>query len=159
RWFNRFKFSLACLLFSGMAFAQGVGTSGDIKGTVSDPSGATIGGGTVTATEVGRGIKHTVNTERDGTYRLIALHPSVYSVSVSKAGFQTEQVKNVTVGIGETLILDFRMKVSSVSESVEVTTEPPVVETERSHQANVINEQYIRDLPINRRDYLTFTLL
>src|SRR5262249_19172708 len=55
--------------------------------------------------------------------------------------------------------LDFHMKLSGVSEAVEVTTEPPVVDTERGHQANVITEQLIQDLPINRRDYLTFTLL
>jgi hypothetical protein len=51
------------------------------------------------------------------------------------------------------------MKVSQVSEQVEVTAEPPVVETERGAQANVVTEQTIRELPINRRDYLTFTLL
>src|SRR5207302_6724336 len=55
--------------------------------------------------------------------------------------------------------VNFPMKVSQVSEQIEVTTEPPVVETERGAQANIVNEQYIRELPINRRDYLTFTLL
>jgi len=51
------------------------------------------------------------------------------------------------------------MKISAGTEVVEVTTEPPAVETELSHQADTVNEQYIRDLPIDRRDYLTFTLL
>src|SRR5260370_15007948 len=51
------------------------------------------------------------------------------------------------------------MKVSQVSEAIEVTTEPLVVETDRGSQANVIDTQLIQDLPINRRDYLTFTLL
>jgi hypothetical protein len=95
----------------------------------------------------------------DGTYLVAGLPAATYSVSAAKTGFQTEVVKSVTVNVGETVVLDFHMKVSQVSEQVEVTTEPPVVDTEKSHQANVINEQYIRELPINRRDYLTFTLL
>src|SRR5262245_60838842 len=88
RLFNLFKLSLACLLVTGMAFAQGVGTSGEIKGTVTDPSGATISSGTVTATDVDKGIKHTVTTDSDGSYRLAALQPAVYSLTVSKSGFQ-----------------------------------------------------------------------
>ncbi len=67
--------------------------------------------------------------------------------------------KNVVVNIGQTSTVNFPMKVSQVSEQVEVTAESPVVETERGGQSNVVNEQTIRDLPMNRRDYLTFTLL
>jgi hypothetical protein len=157
--FNLFRVFVAGLVFSGLAYAQGVGTSGDIKGTVTDPSGAVIGNGTVTATDASKGIKHTATTDSDGQYRITALPPASYSVSVAHAGFQTEIMKGVVVNVGQTTTLDFRLKVSAVSESVEVTTEPPVVETERGSQANVINEQLIQDLPINRRDYLTFTLL
>src|SRR5262249_58715486 len=62
-------------------------------------------------------------------------------------------------GMGKATVLDFKMKLPGVSEEIEETREPPVVEIERTHQANVITEQLIQDLPINRRDYLTFTLL
>ena len=150
---------LACLLLTGMMYAQGVGASGDLKGTVTDPSGAVVTNATVTATDVAKGIKHTVATDNNGQYRLTGLPPASYSVSVSKSGFQPEVAKNVVVNIGQTSTVDFPMKVSQVSEQIEVTTEPPVVETERGAQANVVSEQTIRELPINRRDYLTFTLL
>ncbi|HEX3094457.1 MAG TPA: TonB-dependent receptor, partial [Candidatus Angelobacter sp.] len=150
---------LAGLLLTGMVYAQGVGASGDIRGTVTDPSGAVVTNATVTATDVAKGIKHTVATDNNGQYRLTGLQPAAYSVSVSKSGFQSELAKNVVVNIGQTSTVDFPMKVSQVSEQVEVTAEPPVVETERGAQANVVTEQTIRDLPINRRDYLTFTLL
>ncbi|HEV8181550.1 MAG TPA: TonB-dependent receptor, partial [Candidatus Angelobacter sp.] len=150
---------LAGLLLTGMVYAQGVGASGDIRGTVTDPSGAVVTNATVTATDVAKGIKHTVATDNNGQYRLTGLQPAAYSVSVSKSGFQTELAKNVVVNVGQTSTVDFPMKVSQVSEQVEVTAEPPVVETERGAQANVVTEQTIRDLPINRRDYLTFTLL
>jgi Carboxypeptidase regulatory-like domain len=159
RLFNLFRISLACLLMAGLVHAQGVGASGEIQGTVTDPSGAVISNGTVVVTDLGKGLKRTAPTGSDGTYLVAGLPAATYSVSAAKTGFQTEVVKSVTVHVGETVVLDFHMKVSQVSAQVEVTTEPPVVDTEKSHQANVINEQYIRELPINRRDYLTFTLL
>jgi hypothetical protein len=149
----------ACLLLTGMVYAQGVGASGEIRGTVTDPSGAVVGNASITATDIDKGIKHTVASDGNGQFHLAALPPARYSVSVSKSGFQSEVAKNVVVNVGQTSTVDFPMKVSQVSEQVEVTAEPPVVETERGAQANVINEEAIRELPINRRDYLTFTLL
>jgi hypothetical protein len=147
------------MLLTGMVFAQGIGASGDIRGTVTDPSGAVVTAANVTATDIAKGIKHTVATDANGQYRLTNLQPATYSVSVSKSGFQSELAKNVVVNVGQTSTVDFPMKVSQVSEQVEVTAEPPVVETERGAQANVVTERTIRDLPINRRDYLSFTLL
>ena len=149
----------SCMLLTGMVYAQGVGASGDIRGTVTDPSGAVVSNANVTATDVAKGIKHTVATDNNGQFRLTGLQPATYSVSVSKSGFQSEVAKSVVVNVGQTATVDFPMKVSQVSEEVEVTAEPPVVETERGAQANVVTEQTIRELPINRRDYLTFTLL
>ena len=159
RFVHFLKIFLASMLLTGMVFAQGIGASGDIRGTVTDPSGAVVTGANVTATDIAKGIKHTVATDANGQYRLAGLQPATYSLSVSKSGFQSELAKNVVVNVGQTSTVDFPMKVSQVSEQVEVTAEPPVVETERGAQANVVTEQTIRDLPINRRDYLTFTLL
>ena len=75
------------------------------------------------------------------------------------SGFATEIRRSVTVAIGQTVTSDFKMKPSQVATVVEVTDQPPVVETERGSQADRISQQYIADLPIDRRDYLTFTLL
>jgi hypothetical protein len=159
RLFNLFRVMIAGLVFTGVACAQGVGASGDIRGTVTDPSGAVINNGTVTATDASKGIKHTATTDSDGQYRLAALPPATYNVSVAHSGFQTDIMKGVIVNVGQTANLDFHLKVSPASEQIEVTTEAPLVETEKSAQSNVISQQYIQDLPINRRDYLTFTLL
>jgi hypothetical protein len=153
------RLAVCLLLVASMAHAQGVGASGDIRGTVSDPSGAVVSNATVDVVDAGKGAKRTSTTDSNGQYHVTGLSPSIYTVSISHTGFTTEIQKNVTVTIGETSILDFHLKVSSVAESVEVTTEPPVVEVDRSHQANTITSQLIEDLPINRRDYLTFTLL
>ncbi len=150
---------LCVLGTSVLAHAQGVGASGGITGTVTDPSGAVVPNATVTATEAEKGLKRTSLSDNRGEYQFTALPPASYDVSAQISGFQTAVYKGVIVNVGQTVVLDFHLKVSQTSEQVEVTTEPPVVETEKSHQADTINEQYIRDLPINRRDYLTFALL
>jgi hypothetical protein len=147
------------LLTTGIAFAQGVGSSGDIKGTLTDPTGGVIPKATIVVEDAEKGIRRTSVTDENGQYEFAGLSPSTYRVTAKASGFQTEILKDVVVTVGQTVILDFRMKISAGSEVVEVTTELPVVETERSHQADIVNEQYIMELPIDRRDYLTFTLL
>jgi hypothetical protein len=151
--------AVCLLLLTGLGYTQGVGASGDITGTITDPSGAVVTNATVTATEVEKGLKRTAGTNSSGQYHLAGLSPANYNVSVNAGGFQSEILKGVIVSVGQMVILDFRMKVSQTAESVEVTTELPLVETERGHQADTINQQLITDLPIDRRDYLTYTLL
>jgi len=150
---------LMCTLISGMAVAQGVGSSGDITGTVTDPSGAIVSNATVTVTDIAKGTRHTVTTDASGQFRVMSLLPATYSVNVSKSGFQTEIARAVTVNLGQTSVVDFKMKISQVTEALEVTAEAALVETDKAQQSSVVNEEYIRELPINRRDYLTFTLL
>src|SRR4029077_18611791 len=89
----------------------------------------------------------------------IALPPATYNVTAQHEGFQTELRRGVVVGVGATVVSDFKMKVSQVSVEVEVSDVPAAVETERSSQANSVSQRYVMDLPIDRRDYLTFTLL
>jgi len=142
-----------------MIKAQGVGASGDIKGTVTDPAGAVVSGATVTATDTEKAMNHTAVTEDSGQFRVPNLAPAVYDVSVESKGFETIIRKAITVTVGQTVVVDFQLAVSQTRARVEVTTEPPIVETEKAHQANTITEKYIAELPINRRDYLSFTLL
>src|SRR5579859_6930276 len=151
--------AVCLLLLTGLGYTQGVGASGDITGTITDPSGAVVTNATVTATEAEKGFKRSSATNSSGQYHLAGLSPANYDLSVNAGGFQSQIVKGVVVNVGQMVILDFQLKVSQAAASVEVTTEPPVVETERGHQADTIKQQLITDLPIDRRDYLTYTLL
>src|SRR5580692_486604 len=156
--------SLACafvclLLATSLAQAQGVGSSGDITGTVTDSAGAVLPRVTVSVVDTQTGLKRTAVTDGAGQYRVAGLSPSTYEVSAALPGFATEVRKSLPVAVGQTVISDFRMKPSQVATVIEVTSEPPVVETERGSQADRITQDYIADLPIDRRDYLTFTLL
>jgi Carboxypeptidase regulatory-like domain/TonB dependent receptor len=147
------------LLAGSAAHAQGVGASGNITGTVSDQTGALVPKANITAVETARGTRYAAVTDSSGEYRLTGVPPSTYVVTAQTAGFQTEIQRGVIVNVGETAIVDFHLKLAAAGQTVEVTAEPPVVETERGSQANTINQQYIDNLPIDRRDYLTFTLL
>ena len=151
---------LLCLLFSTPAvYGQGVGTSGSISGTVTDPQGGVIPKTNVVAVETARGTQYSAVTDESGEYRLTGLLPSTYKVTAQVGRFETEVMTGVVVNVGETVILDFHLKLATTAQTVEVTAVPPVVETERGSQANTLTQEYIADLPIDRRDYLTFTLL
>lgn len=151
---------LAFLLFTaGLAHAQGVGSSGTLTGTVVDSSGALMPRVKVSVVDTQTGLKRDVVTDAAGRYRVTGLSPSTYEVSATMAGFATELRRNVTVAIGQIVVSDFRMTPSQVGTVVEVMAEPPTIETERGSQSNRISQRYITDLPIDRRDYLTFTLL
>jgi hypothetical protein len=150
---------LGLILACGEARAQGVGASGDIKGAVTDPSGAVVAGATIVAEQAEKGIRRTAVSDASGQYRLAGLPPTTYSVTAESTGFQTEVQMGAVVTIGTTTLLDFQLKLASGATQVEVTAAPPVVETERGSEANTLTEQDLTDLPIDRRDYLTFTLL
>jgi hypothetical protein len=151
---------IVCLALAiAMAHAQGVGTSGEITGTVTDPSGGVLIKSMVNVVDTQTGLKRTVETGSTGQYRVPGLSPATYNVSAAMSGFATEIRKNVVVAVGQTVISDFKLSPSKVATVVEVRDLPPVVETERGSQADTITQQYITDLPIDRRDYLTFTLL
>ena len=151
--------SLCLLLAIPATYAQGVGASGSLNGTVSDPTGAVVSKATVTADDPSRGIHIPVVTDDSGQYRFTSLAPGSYDLTVQASGFQSQVEKGVAVTVGQAATLDFHLKVATSAQTVEVTAVPPVIETERGSQANTVTQQYIEDLPIDRRDYLSFTLL
>ena len=147
------------LLANPAAHAQGVGASGSLSGTVSDPTGAVIPKGTVTAEDTSRGLRLTAAVDSNGQYRFTSLSPGTYDLTAQIAGFQSQIQKGVVITVGQIANLDFHLQVATTSSVIEVSAAPPVVETERGSQSNTITQQYIEDLPIDRRDYLNFTLL
>jgi hypothetical protein len=154
-----FVFVLGLLAVCPVAWAQGVGASADLTGTVTDPSGAEVPNAKVTAIDTARGSERSVMTDEHGFYRLPGLAPATYKLTAEHAGFQMEVVTSLALTVGQTFVLDFHLKLAGISGQVEVSSEIPVVETERGSQANTLTQEDIAQLPIDRRDYLTFTLL
>jgi hypothetical protein len=159
KWMNLLACMIVCLLLTTPAHAQGVGASGNINGTVLDPSGAVVPNASVTAVATATGASYAGTTDGSGQYRFMGLAPATYAVTVHAPGFQTQTQKSVLVSVGETTFVDFHLRLATAGQAVEITAQPVGVDTERGSQANTVSQQYIANLPIDRRDYLTYTLL
>ncbi len=146
-------------IFSIGILAQAGGSTAEIKGRILDPNGAVLPNVTVTATDNTKNFSRSTTTDENGDYRFLSLPPGTYQIKAERSGFSTQIQPDFQVTIGQIIEIDFSMKVGNQSETVTVTSEAPVIETESSQQSTTINEQYIRNLPIDRRDYLSFTLL
>src|SRR5580658_9467994 len=122
---------LACFLCLALpSHAQGVGSSGEITGTVTDSSGGVLLKATVEIVDTQTGLRRTVTTNSSGQFRVTGLSPATYDVSAQMTGFATGIRKAVTVAVGQTVVSDFKLTLSKVATVVEVTDQPPVVETE-----------------------------
>src|ERR1700727_3047534 len=150
---------LMCFLVTSSSYAQGVGASGGIRGTVTDATGAVVSKAAVAAVDAGKRLRYETVSDTGGEYQFAAIPPGTYNITAQLTGFQTETQTGLVVNIGQIAVVDFHLKVATSAAEVTVTAEPPVVETERGSQADTVTQRYIEDLPIDRRDYLTFTLL
>ncbi len=133
--------------------------SGEIGGTVRDPSGAVIPNVEITVVNQNTGLTRRTTTDELGSYRALLLPPGVYQVKAEREKFAGQVREPVRVTIGETSIIDFDLMIGISVQTEVVVAAAPLVETERVQQSNTIREEQIRQLPIDRRDYLTYTLL
>jgi hypothetical protein len=147
---------LVCLTMgalAGMAYAQANVATATLRGAVSDPSKALVVGATVTARSVDRGVSRQATTNGTGEYQIPLLNPGVYEVTVTATGFATNIAKNVTLTVGQIAIHDIQLGLGDVEQSYVVATEPPLIEPERSQQANTIEKKQIENLPNLTRDF------
>ena len=139
--------------------AWGQEVTGTIVGTITDPSGAPISGATVTATDTNRGTVWTARTNDTGSYSILRLPISSYSVKVAATGFDTAVHPPFVLEINQTARVDVKMRVGQVNESVEVTSSAPVLQTENAQVGTVIDSATTDNLPLETRNYVQLTLL
>lgn len=152
------KSILRSVLFSSLAFlialaaAQtsfGQGITGSITGTVSDSSGASVSGATVTILQVSTNAIRTVVTSDVGSYTVTQLAPGSYTVKVEKEGFDSFQQTDVTLSIDQVAKIDATLKVGSNLQTVNVTAAGPVIQTETSSVGLVIDSATLQNTPLN----------
>jgi len=127
-------------------FGQAV--SATLLGTVSDSTGAAIAKARVTATETSTGAVHESVTNDSGNYTFPDLTPGRYSVTVEANGFKKETHQNIDVLINSSTRVEFDLATGSVSETVLVTTAPPLLQTDRADISTKIEAKQIADLPL-----------
>jgi len=149
---------MTAISFSPVAIAQTTISTGSIQGTITDPSGATLGGAKVTITNKGTGQVISVTTTSAGAYASGALIPGDYSVRVSAQGFKTSEVP-VTVQVNTTSSGNVKLQVGQQSEVIEVQASQVEVNTEQATVQGVLTEEQIENLPINGRNFLDLAQL
>jgi hypothetical protein len=152
------RLSTVIALSGSPAFAQSQ-TSAILAGTILDPTEAVVPAATLTLTSTETGAVREVLTDERGEFRFLSLTPGAYDIRVDKQGFAPHTRKGLVLTVGEMATLNIRLSVGTVGETVDVNTEAVALETERTQQADLIGQSAVGNLPINRRDYLTFALL
>ena len=135
------------LLLSSSANAQLSG-KGEIKGVVTDSTGAVVPNATVTATSATQGTKLTRTTSGGGDFDLSPLNPDIYSVTVTAKGFQTVTQENVHVNALEITDLKVVLTIGSETQSIEVSAAPPALETSNATLGATMEQEMYAALPI-----------
>jgi hypothetical protein len=143
----------ACLSLS----AQQI--TGNIRGTVTDPSGAVIRGATVTARQTETGLSRTATTDRNGNYVLLELPVGYYRVQVAAKGFQEYVQDGITLNVNETAAVPARLAIGSEKEQVLVSADAALVEPTVTSMGKVVEQQELVDLPLNGRNFSQLGLL
>src|SRR5947208_4631374 len=139
-------------LGSGNAFGQAT-ASAILQGTITDPTGAVVGRATVTITSKDQGWARTTTTTDTGLYRFELLPAGFYSLKITHTGFASASVDRAELLVGQTTTLDFQLKPGQVSETIEVSAQAPVVDTEKTQVGLEITPNDVNSLPLNGRDF------
>jgi Carboxypeptidase regulatory-like domain len=144
---------LLALTFATPAlFAQS--TTATLQGTVTDQTGAVVPNATVTATNQGTNVTRTAKTGSTGDYLIPALPVGAYQVEVQASGMGRQIAKGLTLEVGRTVMRNFALKPASVAETIEITSEAPVVESTTITVGMVVDTRKVQELPLNGRHVL-----
>jgi hypothetical protein len=153
-------FVLALFLLIAAPFSFGQSITGDILGTVTDPSGGSIQGAKVTLTATDTNITFNGTTDENGNYFFAQLKPGRYSVSIEKDSFSTATVSGIELLVGQRSRVDVSLKVGAVMEKVDVNAGGVVqLETETSSICQTIQEKVVQNLPIQNRNFVELITL
>ena len=146
---------VVCLL-PPKALGQGETTSA-IVGEVRDTTNAVVSGATVAITSHESGLRRSAQTDGAGRFNFPQLKPGTYSVRAEAPGFEPQQHNNVVSGLGQKQTMDFTLKVARSSETVEVSSESPLINSENANTSTTLTTAALEDLP-NPGGDLTYPL-
>jgi hypothetical protein len=145
-------------ILSGTASAQTSG-AGTISGTLTDPKGALIPTASVTVRNTDTGTERALSSNDVGLYSVPFLQPGHYEVTASKAGFSKLVRKGLTLQVGQTMTVDLSLTIQTTAETVTVTDEASVVDTEKTEMSQVVSRSVVENLPLAGRRWDAFVML
>src|SRR5580704_11351412 len=126
--------------------------TGDISGTVQDTTGAVVKDAKVTATNAATGETRSATTSEGGFYRILELPPGNYKVTATASGFKTS-ARDAQVALSMVTQSDFQLQPGQVSETIEVESTSPLVETTEDRLSTLFLDREVANLPNNGRDF------
>lgn len=158
--FVKLSFVLSLILgMSALAFGQSTVT-GAIGGVVTNPNGEVVPNASVTVRNTETNKEDTATTDDQGRFKVAGLQPGTYAVTINGTGFSPYTQERVTVEIGRETSLKAELSIGPISpNTVEVTSEAPVINTSQQDFSSNINQTSINELPINGRRWSNFALL
>ncbi|MCX6627592.1 MAG: TonB-dependent receptor, partial [Candidatus Solibacter sp.] len=132
---------------------------GSIVGAVTDSSGAAIPGASITLTNSGTAERRPVVADATGIYRFLNLIPGSYRIDVEHAGFKHLTRDSITVEVGGAVRIDASLQIGEVSQTLEVTGQTPLLQTESTTLGQVVEAQKVREMPLNGRDVYNLVAL
>ncbi len=138
--------AVSILVLRALAMAQGETTSA-IVGSVLDSTGGAIPGAAVTVTNIENGLRRSVKTDDSGRFGFPQLKPGTYSVKAEADHFESQQNNSVSAGLGQRQTVDFKLNVASVSQSVVVQEQAPLINPENPNTSTTMTAQSLEDLP------------
>src|SRR5947209_7247304 len=154
KWFTVLCFALSIRL----PISAQVATA-ELSGTVLDSSGAAVANAKVTALNTATNQSHETVTESNGNYVISLLPPGDYTVSVEAPGFRKLVQTGTTLQINQQAQLDLTLQVGDVTQTLEVTGQAPLLESESSALGTVVNQQLVNQLPLNGRNFIQLATL
>jgi len=148
---------LALLGFSQPVWSQQITAA--ITGTVEDSGGAAINDATVTARDTERGTVSTTKTTQGGVFNFTSLPIGTYEVRAEAAGFDTAVQPPITLVLNQVARFTFRMKVGAVTNTVQVSSEAPQLQSDTTQVSTLIDSKTITSIPLATRNYVELTLL
>src|SRR5690242_3007303 len=152
--------SLGCLLLHPSAglWAQQTASSG-IVGQVTDATQAAVSGASVTVTNAGTHATRTAMTDSQGNFSVPNLAPATYDIRVEKTGFQTAVISAFDLPIGQIAHPMITLALGSLTETVNVQADAPLLQSQTSEVGQVIDSKQISDLPLNGRNLVQLASL
>jgi len=133
--------------------------SGSIRGTVVDPTGATVQGASVNATQTETGLTRTSITDHSGAYVLLELPVGHYRLQVEGKGFQTYVQRGITLDVNETANIPVRLVVGAETQQVDVHADAQLIQATVTSLGKTVSEREVLDLPLNGRNFTQLGLL
>ena len=150
---------MALGILSVLQPAWGQQTTASITGTVEDASGAALDGATITASDTERGTAFTAKSSQGGVFNFNNLPIGTYEVKAEAAGFDTAVQPPITLVLNERARLDFKMKVGAVTNTVQVSSEAPQLQSDTTQVSTLLDANTITGIPLATRNYVELTLL